>query len=98
MGISMNLADLMPSMAEDNAFFLSLDAVHPRSYGEYLNIGGEYIFMRTIALRVGYITNHPDYGLTTGLGFRQFGIAVDYSYVPQKVFSDIHRFSVRFSM
>jgi hypothetical protein len=98
MGISMNLADLMPSMAEANAFFLSVDAVHPRSYGEYLNIGGEYVFMKTIALRVGYITNHPDYGLTAGLGFQKFGIAVDYSYVPQKVFNDIHRFSVRFSM
>ncbi len=97
-GISMNLADLMPSIAEENSFFLSVDAVHPRSYGEYLNIGGEYIFMKTIALRVGYITGHPDYGLTAGLGFRQFGIAVDYSYVPQKVFSNIQRLSVRFSM
>jgi hypothetical protein len=97
-GISMNLMDLVPSVAENNSFFLSVDAVHPRSYGEYLNIGGEYVFMNAIAFRVGYITNHPDYGLTAGLGVRQFGFAVDYSYMPQKVFNDIQRLSVRFSM
>lgn len=97
-GISMNLMDLVPSAMEENAFFLSVDAVHPRSYGEYLNIGGEYVFMNTVALRAGYITNHPDYGLTAGLGVRKLGLAVDYSYMPQKVFDDVHRFSVRFSL
>jgi hypothetical protein len=97
-GISMNLMDLVPDLGEDHSFFVSLDAVHPRSYAEFLNIGGEYVFGKTVALRVGYITHHPDYGLSAGLGVRKFGVAVDYSYMPHKVFSDIQRFSVKFSL
>jgi hypothetical protein len=63
-----------------------------------MNVGGEYVFSKTIALRVGYITHHPDYGLTAGLGVQKFGVAVDYSYMPHKVFNNIQRFSVKFSM
>jgi hypothetical protein len=97
-GISMNIMDFVPSMSQDHAFYVSVDANHPRSYAEYLNLGGEYVFSNTVALRVGYITHHPDYGLTAGFGVRKFGLAIDYSYMPHKVFSDIQRFSVRFAM
>lgn len=97
-GISMNLMDLLPSLAENHSLYVSVDAVHPRSYAEFLNIGGEYVFANTIALRLGYITHHPDYGLSAGLGVHKFGVAVDYSYMPHKVFSDIQRFSVKFSL
>lgn len=97
-GISMNVMDFVPNLGEDHSFYVSIDAVHPRSYAEFLNIGGEYVFSNTVALRVGYVTHHPDYGLTAGLGVRKFGVAVDYSYMPNKVFSDIQRFSVKFSL
>jgi hypothetical protein len=97
-GISMNIMDLVPNLSEDHSFFVSIDANHPRSYAEYMNIGGEYVFSKTIALRVGYITHHPEYGLTAGLGVQKFGVAVDYSYMPHKVFNNIQRFSVRFAM
>ena len=97
-GISMDLMDLVPNIGEDHSFFVAVDAVHPRSYAEFLNIGGEYVFSKTVALRVGYITHHPDYGLSAGLGVRKFGVAVDYSFVPHKVFSNIQRFSVKFSL
>ena len=96
-GISMNLMDLVPDLAEDHSLFLSVDAVHPRAFAEYLNVGGEYVFSKTIALRAGYITHHTEYGLTAGIGVQKFGIAVDYSFMPHKIFSDIQRFSVRFS-
>ncbi len=97
-GISMNLLDLVPGIGEDHSFHASLDAVHPRSYQEYLNIGGEYVFSKTIALRVGYITQHQDYGLTVGLGVQKAGIAVDYSFMPHKIFNNIQRFSVKFAL
>jgi hypothetical protein len=97
-GISMNLIDLLPSLSDQHALYVSVDAVHPRSYAEYLNIGGEYVFARTIALRIGYISNHPDYGLTAGVGLQKFGLALDYSYMPHKIFKDIERLSVRFSL
>ena len=97
-GISMNLMDLVPGIGEDHSLYVSIDAVHPRSYNEYLNIGGEYVFSETIAFRVGYITNHPDYDLTAGLGVKKAGVAVDYSFMPHEVFSNIHRISVKFVM
>jgi len=97
-GISMNVMDLVPEMSENHALYVSVDAVHPRSYAESLNIGGEYVFSNTLALRVGYITHHPDYGLTAGIGVRKFGIGLDYSFMPHKVFNDIQRLSVRFAL
>lgn len=97
-GISMNLMDLVPSMADNNSFVVSIDAVHPRSYSEFLNIGGEYVFMNTLALRAGYVTKQDDYGLTLGLGVHKFGISLDYSYTPHSVFNNIQRFSLRFSI
>lgn len=97
-GVSMNLLDLVPGIGEDHVFRASIDAVHPRSYGEYLNVGGEYAFLKTVFLRVGYISNHTEYDLTAGLGLQQAGIAVDYSFMPHKVFNNIHRVSVKFAM
>ncbi len=96
-GISMNLMDLVPDISENHSLFFSVDAVHPRSFAEYLNIGGEYVFSKTVALRAGYITHHTEYGLTAGIGVQKFGIAVDYSFMPHKIFNDIQRFSVKFS-
>jgi hypothetical protein len=97
-GLSMNLLDLVPGVGDDHSFCASIDAVHPRAYSEYLNIGGEYVFSKTVALRIGYITNHPDYDLTAGVGIQKMGIAVDYSFMPHRVFNNIHRISVKFTM
>ncbi len=97
-GISMNIMDFVPSMSENNSFFVSIDAVHPRSYSEFLNIGGEYVFMNTFALRAGYVTKQDDYGLTVGLGVNKFGFSFDYSYTPHKIFNNIQRFSLSFAL
>jgi len=94
----MNLMDLVPSMQDFSSFVVSVDAVHPRSYPEYLNIGGEYTFMSTVALRAGYVTHQDDYGLTLGVGVHRFGVAFDYSYTPHTVWNSIHRLSVRFAI
>lgn len=96
-GISMNLVDLVPDLAEYHSLRVSIDAVHPRSYAEFLHLGGEYVFSNTVALRAGYITHHPDYGFTAGFGVRKFGIGLDYSFMPHKVFNDIQRLSVKFA-
>lgn len=97
-GLSMNLLDLVPGIGEEHTLYASVDAVHPRSYDEYLNIGGEYIFSKTVALRVGYITKQPDYGLTAGLGVQKAGITVDYSIMPHRIFNNIQRLSLKFAM
>jgi len=97
-GISMNLLDLVPGIGEDHSLYASLDAVHPRSYQEYLSIGGEYIFDKSVALRIGYISQHEDYDLTAGIGVQQAGIAVDYSYMPHRIFNSVHRLSLKFAL
>lgn len=97
-GISMDLMDFVPDLGEDHSFFVSVDAVHPRAYPEYLNMGGEYVFSKTVTLRVGYISHHTEYGLTAGFGVQKFGVALDYSFMPHKIFNDIQRLSVRFAL
>jgi hypothetical protein len=97
-GVSMNLFDFLPGLANSNSFVLAIDAVHPRSYSEYLSIGGEYTFMNMISLRAGYITKHEDYGLSFGLGVNKFGFRFDYSYLSHKVFNNVQRFSVGFAL
>ena len=74
-----------------------VDAVHPRAFREYLNLGTEYFFLQTFALRAGYITGQDDYGLTAGFGLRQFGFEIDYAYATFDIFDDVHRFTIRFT-
>lgn len=97
-GISMDVMDFFPGMTNSNSLVVSIDAVHPRSYSEFLNIGGEYSFMNTFKIRAGYVTKQDDYGLTVGLGVTKFGFALDYSYTPHKIFDSIQRFSLSFSL
>lgn len=97
-GISMNVMDFFPYMTDNNSLIVSIDAVHPRSYSEFLNIGGEYSFMNTFKVRAGYVTKQDDYGLTVGVGVTKFGFALDYSYTPHKIFDSIQRFSLSFSL
>lgn len=96
-GISMNAFDFLPISSQNQSFIIAIDAVHPRSYSEYLNIGGEYIFMDLISLRGGYISSHDEYDFSYGVGFKKFGFAVDYSYTPFSIFDDINRISFKFS-
>jgi len=96
-GVSMNIVDFMPDLSNYHSLFISIDAAHPRSYPEFLNIGGEYVFQNMLALRVGYISNQNDYDITFGFGIRKFGFELDYSYMPFTIFEDVNRVSVKFS-
>jgi hypothetical protein len=97
MGIGMNLLDFFPKWGKDNAFNLSIDAVHPRSFPEYLSIGGEYVFKNMLFLRAGYITTQDDYSYSVGAGVRKFGFAFDYSYTPFTTFNNVNRFTFQFA-
>lgn len=97
-GISMDLVDFYEDLKENHSFVLSVDAVHPRSHPEYIAVGGEYIFMDMVALRVGYVSGQELYDFTTGFGIKQFGLELNYSYVPFIEFADVHRISLGFGM
>ena len=96
-GISMNLMDFFDSVNDINKFQLSIDAVHPRSFPEYLSIGGEYIFDEMLFLRLGYITSQSDYSYSVGAGINYSGVSVNYSYTPFETFNDVSRFTVGFA-
>lgn len=98
MGISMDLIDFLPEMAKLHSLLCSIDAAHPRSYPEYINVGLEYTFNSMIALRYGYMGNRDMRSSNFGFGINLFGFVVDYSYTPFGVFDGVQSFTLRFSM
>ncbi len=96
-GVGMNVLDFFPKLNEDNTFNVTIDAVHPRSFPEYISVGGEYIFKDMLFLRAGYVTTQDDYSYSIGAGVRKFGFAFDYSYTPFNTFRDVNRFTLQFA-
>lgn len=98
-GFSMDVLDFFPEIARNNSLLFSVDAAHPRDFPEYINLGAEYKLLELLSLRAGYITRQDDYGFTAGFGVdTNFGVAIDYSYMPFDIFYNVHRFTVRYSM
>jgi hypothetical protein len=102
-GLSMNVADLADVDHDMHALRLSIDAEHPRDYAEQVRVGAEYLFMKVLALRIGYVSPADEYGLSYGVGltknFGTTGFALDYAYTPFGVFfGSVHRFSFGFSL
>ncbi len=101
-GVAMDLLDVYPVVSkENNSLLFSIDATHPRDYQEQLNVGLEYLFFKTFAIRLGYSSPNDEYGLCTGVGFQKsyqnYLLALDYAYTPFDAFNDVHRFSVHFA-
>ena len=96
-GLAVNAFDFFARGLENQSLLVVVDAVHPRSYSEYLNLGAEYRFGNIFSARAGYITAQDEYSYTFGFGIRLFGFAFDYAYTPFGVFDDVQRFTLRFS-
>lgn len=94
-GLSMDAFDFLGVRPESQAFLISVDAINPRSFQEFVSIGGEYKFYNTLALRGGYAANQDDYGFSAGMGIDARNVVVDYSYTPFDILDDVHRFSIR---
>jgi hypothetical protein len=107
-GISMDLFDLtnVLNMTDVNrgthGLLLSIDANRPRDYYEQLQIGLEYSFLRRIALRGGYAFPNDEQGFSVGAGLRQplgnMGLEIDYAYTTFGIFSEVNRFTLRFTL
>lgn len=101
MGLSMNAVDLFNIDPETHSFLISVDATHPRDYPEQVNVGGEYVFMKILALRAGYMFNNDEFGFTWGVGlqksFSDLQVGFDYSYTPFGIFTKVQRISLHFS-
>jgi len=97
-GVSMDLIDFVPEMSEFHRLICSIDAAHPRSYPEYINVGLEYAFKDLLAIRYGYMGNRDERASNFGFGINLFGFALDYSYTPFGIFNEVQSFTLRFTL
>jgi hypothetical protein len=101
-GISMNVADLADIDRDMHGLLITLDAEHPRDYFEQVHVGAEYVFMKILALRVGFVSPADEYNISYGVGLRKafegLGFGLDYAYTPFGIFGGVHRFSFDFSL
>jgi hypothetical protein len=97
MGLSMDLFNLVETMADGQSLMLSVDAVHPRSYPEYINVGMEYKLLDMLYLRYGYLSNQDERNSTFGFGVSRFGLGVDYAYIPFGLLDEVQMITVRFT-
>lgn len=91
--------------SENNHVKLAVDAVVPNDNSQYLNFGGEYMFMNLVALRAGYKTlflEKSEEGLTLGFGANvelseSFQLTVDYAYADFGILNNIQHIGVGFT-
>lgn len=101
MGLAMDLVDWLAPENQNIQLHVMADALHPNDNRERIYLGTEAIFLKRFALRGGYKFNHDVEALSFGLGvnFSYGGVRanLDYAYGSTDFFSDISRFSMRFS-
>lgn len=98
-GASIDAFNLLANRPAGQSLLISVDAIHPRSYPERLNIGFEYTLLDMLALRWGYLYNYDERNITAGFGvykkIQQIHIGIDYAYTPFGVFDQVQRFSLQ---
>lgn len=76
---------------------LSVDISKPVDNRVAVSVGGEFVVMKTLALRGGYnSTSDLDNGLMGGAGVKIKRIAIDYAFVPYGVLGNTHRISAMY--
>ena len=93
-GGSLELLGFTPLADKSQSLVLALEALHPRSYPERMNIGLEYSFMRIANLRMGYLYNYDERGLTYGGGVKIGPLSIDYALTPFGIFDNVSRVSI----
>jgi len=79
---------------------LMIELVHPTDNNEWLNIGSEFVLLKTLSLRAGYRFNNDEGNLSVGAGVHSpvlglSNIKVDYAFTSYtQVFNDIHTITV----
>lgn len=102
-GLSLKVFELAGMTDSGQELRLVADAVHPRDYGEHLDLGAEYGLYKVVSLRLGYKVNYSEQGFTAGIGLNydvasDLNLRVDYGYGSFGIWDSVHRFSVGFSL
>jgi hypothetical protein len=85
-----------------NQFIISADALHTNDNNERINVGGEWMFMNTFAVRGGYrdlFLDDTEGGLVLGAGARvgisgNTNLSFDYAWADYGRLNNTHRFTV----
>ena len=96
-GCSINIFKLTPSFSKSHSLLLAIDALHPRSYTQRMNIGLEYSFMGIISTRFGYLHNYDERNFTFGAGVKLGAFKINYALTPFGVFDTVSRLSIGIS-
>ncbi len=97
-GISMDLFDIIDEEIKEHTLFIDLDAIHPRSYPEQLNVGLEYSWNTQLFIRLGYMFVSDEQHYSLGFGLRISVLTIDYAYTPYGVFDNVQRITLRFTL
>lgn len=86
---------------DNNLINLAVDAFHPSDNSESMSFGGEYIFMKSFALRGGYqhlFETDSEVGLTLGAGIMwdvaNYVLHVNYGWAEHKRLGEIQRLTL----
>jgi len=101
-GLAYNVSDMLKLDKSEYSIQLAFDSVVPRDNVEEVDLGVEFKFMNSLALRAGYLSGKDEYNMTAGIGFTQslagYDVGLDYAYIPWTTFSDVHKFSIHFGL
>ena len=94
MGGSIEVLSFLPSLSDKQSLKMAVEALHPRSHPERVNLGLEYSFMDMGHLRLGYLFNYDERNLTYGAGIKLGPLKIDYALTPFGVFDSVSRISI----
>jgi hypothetical protein len=101
LGISMNVMDMTAADKNTHALLVSVDAIRPRDFDEFISFGAEYTLANLVSVRAGYAAPNDENGISLGGGVQKaFGTTafhVDYAYTDYGVFDNVNRFTFKFS-
>ena len=93
-GGSIEVLSFLPSLSDKQSLKMAVEALHPRSHPERVNLGLEYSFMDMGHLRLGYLFNYDERNLTYGAGIKLGPLKIDYALTPFGVFDSVSRISI----
>ena len=96
-GGSVDLLSFTPLDGSSHSVLMAVDALHPRSYPERVNMGFEYSFRKLFKARMGYLHNYDERGLTFGCGAKIGPLMIDYAHTPFGIFDAVSRISIGIS-
>lgn len=96
-GVSIDIFKFIPSSKKSHSLLLAIDALHPRSYTQRMNVGLEYSFMNIFSTRIGYLHNYDERDFTFGAGVRLGVFKINYALTPFGVFDTVSRVSIGIS-